>query len=86
MTWVRHMVCVGEKRGAHRVLVRKPEGKNYSEHLCVERSIILRKADLQEIGRSRETDWSASGQGQVTGFCENCNEPSNSINYGKFLD
>jgi hypothetical protein len=35
------MVCVGEKRVAYRALVRKPEGENHSEHLCVERSIIL---------------------------------------------
>jgi hypothetical protein len=27
MRWAGHVVCVGEKRGAYRVLVRNPEGK-----------------------------------------------------------
>jgi len=27
MTWAGHVVCMGERRGVHRVLVEKPEGK-----------------------------------------------------------
>jgi hypothetical protein len=27
MTWVRHVACMGDRRGAHRVLVGRPEGK-----------------------------------------------------------
>jgi len=27
MRWVRHVACMGERRGVYRVLVGKPEGK-----------------------------------------------------------
>jgi hypothetical protein len=27
MSWARHVACMGERRGAYRVLVGKPEGK-----------------------------------------------------------
>ena len=31
MRWAGHVVCMGEKRGVYRVLVRKPEGKRQLE-------------------------------------------------------
>jgi len=83
MMWARHMVCVGEKKVAYRVLVRKPE-EPLKTPMCKHESNVT--VDLQEIRWSRETDWSASGRGQVTGFCETCNELSDSINCGKFLN
>jgi hypothetical protein len=41
--------------------------------------------DLKEIVFG-DVDWIGSGQGQVVGSCEHGNEPSGSINCGKFLD
>jgi hypothetical protein len=29
MRWARHVVCMRGKRNAYRILVGKPEGKNY---------------------------------------------------------
>jgi hypothetical protein len=83
MTCAWHVMCVGDKRGAYRVLERKPE-EPLKTPMCKQE--CNRTVDLQEIRWRRETDWSASGQRQVTGFCKTCNEPSNSIKCGKFLD
>jgi hypothetical protein len=77
------MVWVGETKGVYRVLVKEPEGPVETTMCRQECNITV---DLQEIRWRRETDWSASGQGQVTSFCETCNEPRDSINCGKFLD
>jgi hypothetical protein len=33
---------MGERRGVHRVFMRKPEGKSHSEDPCVDGRIILR--------------------------------------------
>jgi len=42
MRWAEHVARVGENRGVHRVLVRKPEGKNHLEDPGVDGRIILR--------------------------------------------
>jgi hypothetical protein len=49
MRWAGHDVHTGERRGAYRVLVGKPEGKNRLQDLGVNGSIIL-KMDLQKVG------------------------------------
>jgi len=40
--WARHVARILERRGVHRVLVGKPEGKNHSGDPEVDGSIILR--------------------------------------------
>jgi hypothetical protein len=42
MRWAGNVACVGERRGVYRVLVGKPEGKNYLEEPGVDGRIILR--------------------------------------------
>ena len=42
MRWVEHVAHVGERRGVHRVLVWKLEGKFYLEDPGVDGTIILR--------------------------------------------
>jgi len=44
MRWAGHVACMGERRGVHRVLVRKPEGKRPRRRW--EDNI---KLDLQEV-------------------------------------
>ena len=45
MRWAGHVACVGERRGVHRVLVGKPEGKR-----PLGRPRRRWKVDLQEVG------------------------------------
>jgi len=43
MRWMGHVAYRGERRGAYRILVRKPEGKNHLEDPGVDGKIILRR-------------------------------------------
>jgi hypothetical protein len=81
MTWVGHVARMGERRGVHRVLVRKPEGKRPlgRPRRIWEENI---KMELQEVGGGG--DWLRIGQ--VEGTCEYGNELSGSIKCGEFLD
>jgi hypothetical protein len=65
---------MGERRGAHRILVGKPEGRSLGRHRCRWKDNI--KMDLQEVGRAEGTDWI-----DLAGSCECSNEPSGSIKY-----
>jgi len=42
MRWAGHVACMGERRGASRVLVGKLEGKDHLEDPGVDGRIILR--------------------------------------------
>ena len=42
MRWAGHVVRLGENRSVHRVLVKKPEGKNYLEDPDVDGKRILK--------------------------------------------
>jgi hypothetical protein len=42
MRWMGHVACMGERRGAYRVLVGKLEGKNHLEDPGADGRIILR--------------------------------------------
>jgi hypothetical protein len=81
-----HVAWMGEKRGAYRVLVGKPEGKRRlgRPRRRWENNI---KMDLQEVGFG---GWTGLGwlriQRQVAGTCECGSEPSGSIKRGEFLD
>jgi hypothetical protein len=43
------LACLGNRRGAYRILVGRPEGRSPPEDLGVDGKIILER-DLQEIG------------------------------------
>jgi hypothetical protein len=40
MTWMGNVACKGELRNAHKILVRKPEGKNQYEDLGIDGRIL----------------------------------------------
>jgi hypothetical protein len=44
---------MGERRGAYRVLMGKPEGKNHLEDPCVDGRIMLEWILKQSFGRTR---------------------------------
>ena len=62
MRWAGHVARMGEKRGAYRVLVRKPEEKNHLLDQDVDGRIILRWifrkwggcGDWMELGQDRD--------------------------------
>jgi len=61
--WAGHVVCMGERRCAYRVLVGKPEGKNHLGDQGVDGRIILRWIFRKWEGE-HGLDSSDSGQGQ----------------------
>jgi hypothetical protein len=84
--WAGHVARMGERRGAYRVLLGKPEGRRplgrprrrWEDNI---------KMDLREVGwGGRLLDRSGSGQGQVAGSCVYGDEPSDSIKCGEFLE
>jgi len=81
MRWAGHVVCMGERRGIHRVFVGKPEGTRPLGDRGVDGRIILRCFFRR---------WDV---GVWTGFCwlrigkdECSNEPWGSIKCREFLD
>ena len=49
MRWAGHVVCMGDGRGVHRVLMGKPEGRRpLGRHRCRWKDDI--KMDLHEVG------------------------------------
>jgi hypothetical protein len=54
LRWAAHLARVGERRGAFRALVGKPEGKNHLRHTGVDGIIIL-KWIFERL--DREADW-----------------------------
>jgi len=49
MRWERHVACMEKRRGANRVLVKKPEGKRPLVRCRYREDNI--KMDLQEVGQ-----------------------------------
>ena len=43
MIWVRHVARMGDRQGAYRVLVWRPEGKAHLEGLGVDGMVILKR-------------------------------------------
>ena len=78
------MARMGERRGVHRVLVRKPEGKRplgtarrrWEDNIKMDPGNGRGLWGLDGVG---------SGQGQVAGPCEYGEEPSSFKNVGNFL-
>jgi len=81
MRWVGHVIYTGERRGAYRILVRRPEGRRpLGRPRCRWNDNV--KMDLQEV-RWTGLNWLRTGTG---GSCECANEPSGSIVRREFLD
>jgi hypothetical protein len=76
MRWAGHVTCMGEGRGAYRVLVGKPEGKRPLGRPSLRWEDNIRM-DLQELGFGC-VDW--------IGACECDEDPSGSIKRREFLD
>jgi hypothetical protein len=49
MRWAGYVACTGDRKGAYRILVGKPEGKTPFRRLSVDGMMIL-KLIFQEIG------------------------------------
>jgi hypothetical protein len=60
LRWAGHVVPMGDGRGAHRVVVGKPKGKNRLEDLGVDGRIILRRT-FWKCNRRHGVDSSGSG-------------------------
>jgi hypothetical protein len=76
---------MGERRGAYRVLVGKPEGRRPLGDPGVDGRIILRRIFWKwEVGVWTGLGWLRIRQ--VAGACECGNEPSGSIKLGEFFD
>jgi hypothetical protein len=52
MRWAGHVACMGDMRGAYRVLVGKPEGNNHLKTPGVDGGIILKWIFKKWVGRS----------------------------------
>jgi hypothetical protein len=80
MTWVGHVACIGERRGAYRVVVGKPEEQRplgKPRHRWEDNI----KKDLQEA-KWRDMDWIDLVQDRDT--CKCSNETSGSIKCGEY--
>jgi hypothetical protein len=89
LRWAGHVVRMGERRGAYRALVGKPEGRrSLVRPRCRWEDNI--KMDLLEVGWARggghRLDRYGSGQEQVASSCECGDEPSGSTKCGEFLE
>jgi hypothetical protein len=76
---------MGERRGAYRALVGKPDGRRPlgRPRRIWEDNI---KMNLKEMGWGRGQDRSGSEQRQVVSCCECDHEPSGFIKCGEFLE
>jgi hypothetical protein len=77
MRWAGDVAGVGEERKAHKVLVGKSEGKNYSEDQGVD-GMMGSEWILGRLAGVCGLDSIFSGQGPVAGCCECGDEPSGS--------
>jgi len=78
MRWAGNVAHTGERRGACRVLVGKPEGKRpLGRPRCRWKNTLV--IHFQEVGWGRGLNLSGSGQGQLAGSCGCGNEPPSSI-------
>ena len=83
MSWVGHVALMGEERGAYRVLVGKPEGRNHWGDLGVDGWMILGSISRRwDVGIWTGLGWPR----QMADACECGNEPSGSVKCGEFLD
>jgi hypothetical protein len=81
--WVGHVACMGEKRTTYWVLGNL-KARNHFEDIGLDGRKTVKWIWKEEGGRAW-TDWSASGQGQVAGSCEQGVNPQVPICAGDFL-
>jgi hypothetical protein len=60
LLYAYNTVTMGERRGAYRALVGKPEGRRHLEDTGVDGRIIL-KWIFERLGGGHRLDWSCSG-------------------------
>jgi hypothetical protein len=85
MKWAGHVVRIGEKRNAYKILVGKPEGRRPLGKPR-RRWVDNIKMDLKEIEWD-DIDWTDLAQeGPVEDSCEYGNEPSGSIKCWEVLE
>ena len=82
---VRHVSCRGEGRGAYRISVRKPEGKETALKCRHRWEVTLKWIFNKQYGRVW-TVLSGSGQRQVVGCYDYGDEPAGSIKCKGFSD
>jgi hypothetical protein len=85
MRWAGHVARMGEKRGACRILVGRPEGRRQLGRSRRRWDDNI-KMDLEQVGWAHGLDSAGSGLGQMAANCECCNEHPGSIKCGEFLD
>jgi hypothetical protein len=73
MRQLGHLECMGEKRNAYKVLIRKPERRYRVEYLGIDRRVMLKCIIKKQDMRVRLRI------GTVAGSWEHGNEPSGSI-------
>jgi hypothetical protein len=80
ITYVKYMISIG-----YRILLGRPEENKplWRPRRKWEDNI---KMCLQDVGRGHGLDWTGSGQGQVSDFCECGNESAGSIKHREILD
>jgi hypothetical protein len=64
LRWAGHVALVGERKGAYRALVGKPEGRR-----PLERSRHRWEDNIKMVEWGHRVDGCGSGQGQVAGSC-----------------
>ena len=79
------MACMGDRKGAYRGLVGRPEGKRPLVDLDLDVKIIL-KCIFNKWDGETYTGLSWLRIGQMAGYCECGNEPSDYIQCGNFFD
>jgi hypothetical protein len=77
---------MGERRGAYRALVGKPEGRRPLERPKHRWEDNIKMDLLRGWVGGHRLDLSGSGQGQVEGCCVYGDDPSGSIKCGEFLE
>jgi hypothetical protein len=81
--WAGHVARMGEKGGAYRILVGRPEGRHHLRDPGVDGRIILKLFFKKWDGAWTGLSWLRIGT--VAGSCECGNEPRGSIKCGEFL-
>jgi hypothetical protein len=85
LRWAGHVARMGERRGAYRALVGRPEGRRPLERPRRRWEDNI-KIDLTVVGWGGKTGSILHRLGRVAGYCERDNEPLCSIECGKFLE
>jgi hypothetical protein len=81
--WAGHVAHNVRRRGPYRVSVGRPKERRPLEDLGVDGRIVQRIFKKWDEGYG--VDWSGSGQGLATNYCECLNEHSGSVKREQFV-